>query len=88
MGGRFRFLVEIFNRVVVLLVGVCVAIYGAQNFMTGFGSFRMPSMLPIAYLYFPIPICAVLIVLFNSEQIINSVRNGFARVQDPADAGF
>jgi TRAP-type C4-dicarboxylate transport system permease small subunit len=87
MGRRLRFLVEIFNRVVVLLVGVCLAIYGVQNFMTGFGSFRMPSMLPIAYLYFPIPICGALIVLFSSEQIINGVRNGFARVQD-SDAGF
>jgi TRAP-type transport system small permease protein len=88
MGGPLRFFVEVFNRAVVLLVGICVAICGVQNFLTGFGSFRMPSMLPIAYLYFPIPICGALIVLFSFEQIINGVRNGFARATDSADAGF
>jgi TRAP-type C4-dicarboxylate transport system permease small subunit len=88
MRGRLRFFVEIFNRVVVLLVGVCLAVYGVQNFVTGFGSFRMPSMLPIAYLYFPIPICGMLIVIFSFEQIVNGVRNGFAQAKDPADTGF
>ena len=51
--------------------------YGWQNFLTGFGSFRMPSMLPIAYLYAPIPLCGALVALFSLEQIINGLRHGF-----------
>jgi TRAP-type C4-dicarboxylate transport system permease small subunit len=88
MSGRLRLFVEVLNRGVVLMVGICLAVYGIENFLTGFGSFRMPSMLPIAYLYFPIPICGALIVLFSLEQIINGMRNGFGRARDPTDGGF
>ena len=58
--------------------------YGWQNFFTGFGSFRMPSMLPIAYLYAPIPLCGALVALFSLEQIINGLRHGFEA--PPSDA--
>jgi len=85
MTGRLRIGFEVFNRTVVGLVGVGLVVFGWQNFLTGFGSFRMPSMLPIAYLYAPIPLCGVLIALFSVEQIVNGLRNGFAH--DPADTG-
>jgi TRAP-type C4-dicarboxylate transport system permease small subunit len=78
MGGGARRFFEVFNRAVVLAVGLCMVVFGWQNFLTGFGSFRMPSMLPIAYLYAPIPICGALIALFSLEQIVNGLRNGFA----------
>jgi TRAP-type C4-dicarboxylate transport system permease small subunit len=87
MSGRLRLFFEVFNRLVVLFVGLCLAIYGVQNFLTGFGSFRMPSMLPIAYLYFPIPFCGALVALFSFEQIVNGLRNGFAPVSVPEDVG-
>ena len=67
-----------FNRAVVFAVGLAMAVFGWQNFLTGFGSFRMPSMLPIAYLYAPIPLCGALVALFSLEQIVNGLRNGFA----------
>jgi hypothetical protein len=35
-------------------------------------------MLPIAYLYAPIPLCGALVALFSLEQIVNGLRNGFA----------
>ena len=35
-------------------------------------------MLPIAYLYAPIPLCGALVALFSTEQIVNGLRNGFA----------
>jgi TRAP-type C4-dicarboxylate transport system permease small subunit len=63
--------------VVVLLVGLGLVVFGWENFLTGFGSFRMPSMLPIAYLYWPIPVCGALVALFSLEQIVNGLRNGF-----------
>jgi TRAP-type C4-dicarboxylate transport system permease small subunit len=78
MRGMTRHVVEVFNRLVVFLVGLAMVVYGWQNFLTGFGSFRMPSMLPIAYLYIAIPICGALVALFSIEQIVNGWRNGFA----------
>jgi TRAP-type C4-dicarboxylate transport system permease small subunit len=76
-GGTRRFF-EVFNRAVVLVVGIGMVVFGWQNFLTGFGSFRMPSMLPIAYLYIVIPLCGALVALFALEQIVNGLRNGFA----------
>jgi TRAP-type C4-dicarboxylate transport system permease small subunit len=78
MGGRMRGFFEVFNRLVVLFVGIGLIVFGWQNFLTGFGSFRMPSMLPIAYLYAPIPVCGALMALFVLEQLVNGLRNGFA----------
>ena len=53
MTGAARRFFEVFNRAVVLAVGLGMVVFGWQNFLTGFGSFRMPSMTPIAYLYWP-----------------------------------
>jgi TRAP-type C4-dicarboxylate transport system permease small subunit len=77
MTGRTRRFFEVFNRAVVCAVGLGMVIFGWQNFLTGFGSFRMPSMLPIAYLYIAIPACGILVALFAFEQIVNGLRNGF-----------
>jgi TRAP-type C4-dicarboxylate transport system permease small subunit len=77
MSGVTRRVFEVMNRAVVMGVGLFLVVYGWQNFLTGFGSFRMPSMLPIAYLYAPIPLCGALIALFSIEQIVNGLRNGF-----------
>ena len=78
MSGTTRRVFEVMNRAVVMGVGLFLVVYGWQNFLTGFGSFRMPSMLPIAYLYIAIPICGALVALFAFEQIVNGWRNGFA----------
>ena len=79
MSGQTRLVFEVFNRSVVLVVGVAMVVFGWQNFLQGFGSFRMPSMTPIAYLYWPIPVCGALVALFSAEQIANGVRHGFPR---------
>jgi TRAP-type C4-dicarboxylate transport system permease small subunit len=81
MTGKLRQFFEVFNRLVVFFVGIGLIVFGWQNFLTGFGSFRMPSMLPIAYLYAPIPISGALIALFSLEQIVNGLRNGFVVTQ-------
>jgi TRAP-type C4-dicarboxylate transport system permease small subunit len=75
--GRTRFAVEILTRLVVLAVGLCMVWYGWLNFLAGFASFRMPSMLPIAYLYAIIPFSGALVALFSLEQIMNGWKNGF-----------
>ena len=77
MTGRLRIASELLTRGVVLLVGLAMVVFGWQNFLQGFGSFRMPSLTPIAYLYWPIPVCGALVALFSLEQIANGLRNGF-----------
>jgi TRAP-type C4-dicarboxylate transport system permease small subunit len=77
MRGRLRTCVETMNRLVILGVGVCMVWYGYLNVLTGFGSFRMPSLTPIAYWYAAIPISGVLIILFVVEQLVNGWRHGF-----------
>jgi TRAP-type C4-dicarboxylate transport system permease small subunit len=78
--GRARLVVEVFNRVVVLVVGLCMVYFGYLNFLSGFTSFRMPSMTPIASLYAIIPVSGLLVVIFTLEQLVNGWRRGF---EDP-----
>lgn len=77
MSGTPRLMIETFSRGVVLAVALCMVYFGYINFLQGFGSFRMPSMTPIASLYAAIPISGALISLFTIEQLINGWRYGF-----------
>jgi len=86
MHGRLRFTFETMNRTVILFVGVAMVWYGILNVQTGWGSFRMPSLTPIAYWYMAIPLSGALIVLFVTEQLINGWKNGYEHAQPPADA--
>jgi len=81
--GRIRTIVEVLIRIVVAGVAISLIIHGYQNFLRGFGSFRMPSMTPIASLYAIIPISGALILLFTVEQLINGLKNGFDHPADP-----
>ncbi len=79
--------IEVFNRAVIMAVGLFLVFFGWQNFLTGFGSFRMPSMLPIAYLYIAIPVCGALVALFSAgadrqrpaQRVCRSGSDGVAR---------
>src|ERR1043166_2653899 len=77
MRGMTRLAAETFNLLGVLAVPFFMVWFGWINFLQGFGSFRMPSMTPIASLYAAIPISGVLIALFTLEQLINGWRHGF-----------
>ncbi len=88
MSGRTRVAFELFNRAVVLAVGLAMVVFGWQNFLSGFSSFRMPSMTPIAYLYWPIPVCGALVALFSVEQMINGARHGFASAEHQPEAAI
>ena len=85
--GRTRLVAEIVIRLVVLCVAGCLVYFGYINFLRGFGSFRMPSMTPIASLYAAIPIAGVLIALFTIEQLVNGCRNGFDHPEPRDDPG-
>ena len=75
--GQPRLVAEITIRLVVLGVACCLVYFGYLNFLRGFGSFRMPSMTPIASLYAAIPISGALIALFTIEQLVNGCTKGF-----------
>lgn len=77
MTGNRRLFFEIFNRLVVLGVALCMVYFGYLNVLDGFHSLRMPSMTPMAYLYVAIPICGALVALFTIEQMVNGWRQGF-----------
>ena len=62
-----------------------MVVFGWQNFISGFASFRMPSMTTIASLYAAIPIAGALVALFSAEQILNGLRNGFPGPAVPGD---
>jgi len=84
--GRARLAVETVIRLVVLAVALWMIYFGYLNFLRGFGSFRMPSMTPIASLYAAIPLSGALIFLFTVEQLVNGCRNGFDHPEADADA--
>jgi TRAP-type C4-dicarboxylate transport system permease small subunit len=82
MHGRSRLVVEVMVRIVTLSVALCLIYFGYINFLRGFGSYRMPSMTPIASLYVAIPMSGVLIALFTIEQLINGCKNGFEHPEE------
>ncbi len=75
--GVKRTLAETFNRLVVFGCGLLMVTYGYTNFLHGFGSFRMPSLTPLAWWYLSVPISGFFICLFVIEQLVNGWRNGF-----------
>lgn len=85
MHGTPRLIVEVVIRLVVLGVAFCLIRYGYENYVRGFGSFRLPSGTPIASLYAMIPLSGGLIALFTVEQLINGISNGFDHPEPPED---
>ena len=83
MRGARRTLVETFNRLVILGVALSMIVFGYKNYLTGFGSFLMPSLTPIAVLYAAIPVGGVLVALFTVEELINGWRRGFEGTEKP-----
>jgi len=86
--GRARTTVEAFQQLVMLVVAGCMTWFGYRNFLTGFGSFLMPSLTPVAVLYAAIPVSGVLVGLFSIEKLANGLIHGFPdAVGDVAASG-
>jgi TRAP-type C4-dicarboxylate transport system permease small subunit len=85
MTGTTRLVVETFNRLVVLVCGLCMVAFGWQNFLHGFGSFRMPSLTPLAWWYLAIPVSGAFVSLFVIEQLVNGWTHGFATSARPPE---
>jgi TRAP-type C4-dicarboxylate transport system permease small subunit len=85
MSGPKRTFLEVTNRVVILLVGLSMVVFGFQNVLNDMGSFRAPSLIPLATYTASVPIAGALIVLFSIEQIVNGWRHGFEGPEDADD---
>ena len=86
MSGPKRTFLEIVNRLVIL-VGRrwrcwCSA---SRTSLHDLGSFRAPSLIPLATYTASVPIAGALIVLFCIEQIVNGWRHGFEGPEDADD---
>jgi TRAP-type C4-dicarboxylate transport system permease small subunit len=85
ISGPKRSVMEIFNRLIVLSVGLGMFVFGIQNFLNDMGSFRAPSLIPLSTYTASVPISGALISLFCIEQIINGWRHGFEGPEDKDD---
>jgi TRAP-type C4-dicarboxylate transport system permease small subunit len=79
MQGASRRNTEVFTRLVVLAVAACLVVFGWQNFLLDLGSYRMPSLIPLGYYTIVVPVAGALVGLFQIEQLVNGMRNGFDR---------
>ena len=77
LSGNRRLFFELFNRLVVLGVAICMIYFGYLNVLDGFKSLRMPSMTPLATFYAAIPLSGFLVALFTIEQMVNGWRTAF-----------
>ena len=85
MSGPKRTFMEVFNRLVILAVGIAMLVFGIQNAMNDMGSFRAPSLIPLSTYTASVPIAGALIVLFAVEQIVNGWHHGFEGPEDADD---
>ena len=85
MTGGKRTVIEVTNRVIVLIVSVLLVWFGTKNALLDMGSFRMPSLIPLAVYTGIVPVAGVLIFLFTLEQLINGWQHGFEGPEDADD---
>jgi TRAP-type transport system small permease protein len=56
--------------------------FGWKNALLDMGSFRMPSLVPLAVYTGIVPVAGLLIALFTVEQLVNGLRHGFEGPED------
>jgi TRAP-type C4-dicarboxylate transport system permease small subunit len=85
MSGPRRTTIETINRLIIMVVAICMLVFGIQNFMNDLGSYRAPSLIPLATYTACVPLSGALIVLFCVEQLVNGWQNGFEGPEDADD---
>ena len=83
MSDRNRTIIEVLSRVVVFAVALCIVVFGWQNFLHDMGSYRMPSLIPLGYYTIVVPVAGALVALFQVEQLVNGLKNGFIGHEEP-----
>jgi len=86
MTGAPRTAIEVTNRVVVLVVSALLIWCGTQNALLDLGSYRMPSLVPLAVYSAIVPIAGVLILLFTVEQLVCGWQHRFEGPEDRDDS--
>ncbi len=67
-------------------VGLCVGVFGYQNFQQGFGNNLPVTGLPLSTLTGAIPVFGVLLTLFAAERLVQGWRHRFPSTSHtPAD---
>jgi len=82
MTGASRSVIEIANRLVVLAVALLLVWFGVKNALLDMGSYRMPSLIPLAVYTGIVPLAGALVALFTLEQLVNGWHNGFEGPED------
>jgi TRAP-type C4-dicarboxylate transport system permease small subunit len=82
MTGTSRSVIEIANRVIVLIVALMLVWFGWKNAILDLGSYRMPSLIPLTLYSGIVPLAGALIALFTVEQLVNGWRHGFEGPED------
>ena len=82
MSGPKRSFMEIFNWLIILVVALAMLVFGIQNGMNDMGSYRAPSLIPLATYTASVPIAGALMVLFCIEQLVNGWAHGFEGPED------
>lgn len=82
MTGPSRSAIEVANRLVVLVVAGLLMWFGWKNALLDMGSFRMPSLVPLAVYTGIVPAAGFLVALFTIEQLINGWQHGFEGPED------
>lgn len=82
MRGTRRLMIESINRIVVLVVALFMLWFGIRNTILDWGSFRMPSLIPMTAYTAAVPLAGALIALFAVEQLVNGWKNGFEGPED------
>jgi TRAP-type transport system small permease protein len=58
---------------------------GSKRSAVDMGSYRMPSLVPLAVYTGIVPVAAALVALFTLEQLVNGWKNGFEGPEDRDD---
>ena len=82
MTGAPRTVIEVTNRIIVLVVAVLLVWCGTQNALLDLGSYRMPSLIPLTVYTAIVPLAGLLIGLFTLEQLVNGWKHGFEGPED------
>jgi TRAP-type C4-dicarboxylate transport system permease small subunit len=83
-GGR-RTALELFSRIVVVIVAICMVVFGWKSVLNDMGRLVPPLNIPFGYYSAAIPIAGMVIVLFSIEQAVNGFANGFDRSSGPTE---
>ena len=85
MTGAPRRAIEVINRIIVLIVSGLLIWFGWKNALLDMGSYRMPSLIPLAVYTGIVPMAGFLVALFSIEQLVNGWKNGFEGPEDRDD---